>query len=399
MTERSQSGGQFRPIPIPSLLFNTKAQRAKEAAQASLSSSSSIFILIASTEPHYSLLADHAQAHRERAQPAHRKRLGHLEKHQDYVKRARDFHSKEDRIQKLREKASFRNKDEFYFGMIKAKTKKGIHVQSRGNEPLPTDLVKALKTQDATYIRMQATMEQGRVQKLREQLAALVDNALPPPPKAQNGDKPMMMDGEEEDWDLYGDFDEEPVASGSGIKRNHVVFTDSIEAVRRADVSSLLQKRSTPTALPSATIPAVSSSSSSERKSRRAGKSKSALSDEALHLAELEALSSEVAASAADHRSKLEQHLSAREERLAQLLRASRELEMQRHLMGKGKKEQVVSRGSREDRKAGEEEWWMQGVKGAKKSKAEEDEGKLPMAEEGVATGARVWKFKTQRKR
>lgn len=38
---------------------------------------------------------------------------------------------------------------------------KGIHVQSRGNEPLPTDLVKALKTQDATYIRMQATMEQG----------------------------------------------------------------------------------------------------------------------------------------------------------------------------------------------------------------------------------------------
>lgn len=60
---------------------------------------------------------------RERAQPAHRKRLGHLEKHQDYVKRARDFHSKEDRIQKLREKAAFKNKDEFYFGMIKSKTK------------------------------------------------------------------------------------------------------------------------------------------------------------------------------------------------------------------------------------------------------------------------------------
>ncbi|GAA5886521.1 hypothetical protein JCM3774_006014 [Rhodotorula dairenensis] len=68
-------------------------------------------------------LNEQKRQHRERAQPAHRKRLGHLEKHQDYVKRARDFHSKEDRIQKLREKAAFKNKDEFYFGMIKSKTK------------------------------------------------------------------------------------------------------------------------------------------------------------------------------------------------------------------------------------------------------------------------------------
>lgn len=119
---------------------------------------------------------------RERSQPANRSKLGLLEKHKDYVQRARDFHSKEDRIQRLREKASLRNKDEFYFGMIRSNTKvsvtvprcprtcahtvrlpsqKGVHVQSRGNEPLPTDLVKALKTQDATYIRMQATMEQG----------------------------------------------------------------------------------------------------------------------------------------------------------------------------------------------------------------------------------------------
>ena len=60
--------------------------------------------------------------HRERAQPLKRQRLGLLEKHADYVKRARDFHSKEDRIQKLREKAAGRNKDEFYFGMIKSRT-------------------------------------------------------------------------------------------------------------------------------------------------------------------------------------------------------------------------------------------------------------------------------------
>lgn len=46
-----------------------------------------------------------------------------LEKHKDYVHRARDYKSKKDRIRKLREKAAFRNKDEFYWGMIKGKTK------------------------------------------------------------------------------------------------------------------------------------------------------------------------------------------------------------------------------------------------------------------------------------
>lgn len=58
----------------------------------------------------------------ERAQPLGRQKLGLLEKHADYVKRARDFHSKEDRITKLREKAAGKNKDEFYFGMIRSKT-------------------------------------------------------------------------------------------------------------------------------------------------------------------------------------------------------------------------------------------------------------------------------------
>lgn len=113
--------------------------------------------------------------HRERGQLKHRQRLGLLEKHGDYVKRAKDFHSKEDRIKKLRQKASTRNKDEFYFGMVRGKTevswrrvqkiirvvrliqdcgtKKGVHIQDRGNVAMPTDVVKLLKTQDAGYVR------------------------------------------------------------------------------------------------------------------------------------------------------------------------------------------------------------------------------------------------------
>lgn len=65
----------------------------------------------------------HRRNHKERSQLAHRAKLGILEKHADYVKRARDYHSKQDRLTRLRQKAADRNKDEFYFSMTKEKTK------------------------------------------------------------------------------------------------------------------------------------------------------------------------------------------------------------------------------------------------------------------------------------
>lgn len=64
----------------------------------------------------------HRRNHKERSQLANRTRFGFLEKHKDYVLRARDYHSKQDRLRRLKQKASERNKDEFYFGMNKEKT-------------------------------------------------------------------------------------------------------------------------------------------------------------------------------------------------------------------------------------------------------------------------------------
>ena len=98
--------------------------------------------------------------HKERAQPSHRQRLGLLEKHKDYVHRARDYKSKQDRIRKLREKAAFRNKDEFYWGMVKGKTKGGVALGDRGNEALSADVVLLLKTQDVGYIRTQIAKDE-----------------------------------------------------------------------------------------------------------------------------------------------------------------------------------------------------------------------------------------------
>ncbi|TYI24181.1 hypothetical protein ES332_A06G215700v1 [Gossypium tomentosum] len=44
------------------------------------------------------------RAHKERAQPSSRKKIGLLEKHKDYVVHPKVFHKKEEMLQKLKEK-------------------------------------------------------------------------------------------------------------------------------------------------------------------------------------------------------------------------------------------------------------------------------------------------------
>ncbi len=90
--------------------------------------------------------------HKERSQPIKRKRFGMLEKHKDYVKRAKDFHSKQDRLQVMQRKAAGRNPDEFYFGMKNTKTKKGVHVveKARPDATMSAEMQKLVGTQDLT---------------------------------------------------------------------------------------------------------------------------------------------------------------------------------------------------------------------------------------------------------
>ena len=84
------------------------------------------------------------RTHKERSQPRGRKNLGLLEKHKDYVKRAKDFHRKEDALRKLREKAAFRNPDEYYFKMAHTKTVDGVH-QKRKKVQLTRDTRVSMK--------------------------------------------------------------------------------------------------------------------------------------------------------------------------------------------------------------------------------------------------------------
>ncbi|WVW84145.1 hypothetical protein I302_106174 [Kwoniella bestiolae CBS 10118] len=187
--------------------------------------------------------------HKERSQPVHRARLGLLEKHKDYVLRARDYKSKQDRIRKLREKAAFRNKDEFYWGMIKAKTENGVETKDRGNVALSTDLVKILKSQDAGYVRVQIAKDEKKVRDLKTQLQITASSSIAGP---SNSSDPNS------EWDAIAELAEveklaemgivlKPSHDGPSNKKGkgkgkapsgHVIFADDKEEFEKYGESS-----------------------------------------------------------------------------------------------------------------------------------------------------------------
>ncbi|GLC49173.1 hypothetical protein PLESTB_000190400 [Pleodorina starrii] len=111
------------------------------------------------------------KTHKERSQPAARQKYGLLEKHKDYVERAKNFHKKEKAIKTLKRKAEERNPDEFYFAMEKARTKDGVHDGrlTQANKYSQEEL-RLMKTQDVKYLSMKATTEANKAARLRESL-------------------------------------------------------------------------------------------------------------------------------------------------------------------------------------------------------------------------------------
>ncbi|KAF5441995.1 hypothetical protein F2P56_037056 [Juglans regia] len=113
------------------------------------------------------------RAHKERSQPHSRRKFGLLEKHKDYVERAQVFHKKEQTLQKLREKAAFRNPDEFYFRMMKAKTVNGVHKLENEANKYNTEELMLMKTQDMGYILQKLQSQKKKVEKLTAVLHSL----------------------------------------------------------------------------------------------------------------------------------------------------------------------------------------------------------------------------------
>ena len=120
------------------------------------------------------------KAHKERSQPSSRKHLGLLEKKKDYIERARDFQRKVGRIKDLKKKVLEKNPDEFYYGMLKASTKGGVHEAKRddGMDTLSHAEIRLMKDQDLTYLHMKQSVDERRAGKLQKDLHLMLDKPM-----------------------------------------------------------------------------------------------------------------------------------------------------------------------------------------------------------------------------
>ena len=106
--------------------------------------------------------------YRERSQNERRKKLGFLEKKQDYKIRAEDYHKKEKKYKSLKEAARTRNPDEFYHKMIKAKIIDGEHVQFSEDKTLQEKIV--TNTQFINLVNFKKSQLENEAEKLKNRL-------------------------------------------------------------------------------------------------------------------------------------------------------------------------------------------------------------------------------------
>lgn len=116
------------------------------------------------------------KVHRERHQPSSRSHLGLLEKHKDYVHRARDYQRKQSVLKKLKEQALNRNPDEYYHHMVNSSLVNDVHRDKK--KPLTEDTIdqkKIMENSNLSYVKLKLNVEQKKVEKLKSQLH-MIDN-------------------------------------------------------------------------------------------------------------------------------------------------------------------------------------------------------------------------------
>ncbi|CAE6386235.1 unnamed protein product [Rhizoctonia solani] len=328
----------------------------------------------------------HRRAHKERSQLAHRSKLGILEKHKDYVLRARDYRSKRDRLRTLKLKAETKNKDEFYFGMNGKKTEKGVEYRGRGGEgALPEDMVKVLKTQDEGYLRTVRKKGLKRIDFIKAQLTAMVDLV------------PTSEDIDDLDDDVVDTLRSAGVLPSLNSRKGngkasqstprHIVFVDNEEQAKNYTGPSA----SHPTA--NGHVEWISEDGSDDPEDwseEEMDEDDESGDDEEDKYASQRAQKQELKrqAVAKKHRISLLQELSARLKRDVVLRHTLRELELQKRLMTPGARTKI--RGPERVEQDGEDE-----DGGSKKKR-----GEVKFAKQGdIDYKPRVYKWRSERKR
>ncbi|TYJ58731.1 hypothetical protein B9479_000567 [Cryptococcus floricola] len=300
--------------------------------------------------------------HKERAQPLHRAKLGNLEKHKDYVHRARDYKSKQDRIRKLREIAAFRNKDEFYWGMIKGKTKGGVAIGDRGNEALSTDVVKLLKTQDMGYVRVQIAKDEKAISKIRAELEVTAPSSSSNDEWTAASELAEVEKLVEMGIVLNPRQSKKGKGKGKAPAEGHVVFAEDRSEFEQYGESSTEE-------VEGKTEEAVDLGWEDPQPSKK--RRSKAPAPEVVEIDEEAA-----AAASREHRLDLLSSLSAHLNRLKLLRQAESKLETTKGMMGKGAAQKVREQGYVED-----------------ESQPEDRNG------ERKKWQGKIWKWKTQRRR
>ncbi|KIK94110.1 hypothetical protein PAXRUDRAFT_33705 [Paxillus rubicundulus Ve08.2h10] len=312
----------------------------------------------------------HRRNHKERSQLANRAKYGILEKHKDYVLRARDYHSKQDRLNRLRQKAADRNKDEFYFAMNKERTAEGVHAKDRGNVAIPMDMVKLLKTQDEGYIRTMRAVGLKKIDRIKRQLTDLANlmSSADADEALEDGEEPLV-DTELEILRVAGVIapQTQRKQKRSRPTPRHILFAEDdadgskeLGTVGPAELQGDVNLGWKPT---------------ETAKSRRRRKTKSTTEDMDNTLDEERKLAS------IQNRRRLLKELAARLTRDTQLSYTLRELEMQRLLVGKGGRKKVQ----------GAEEVHAEG--------GDSDEGEEKRSSNPMTYKPRVYKWRVERKR
>ncbi|XP_074832520.1 putative U3 small nucleolar RNA-associated protein 11 [Carettochelys insculpta] len=111
--------------------------------------------------------------HRERGQPRFRRKLGLLEKKEDYKRRADDYHKKQNVLKALHKKALEKNPDEFYFKMTRVQLQDGVHVLKQPKEEVTEEQLKVMRTQDLKYVEMKRVAEAKKIERMKSELHLL----------------------------------------------------------------------------------------------------------------------------------------------------------------------------------------------------------------------------------
>jgi U3 small nucleolar RNA-associated protein 11 len=177
------------------------------------------------------------RTYKERGQLQSRAKLGLLEKHKDYQKRAKDHHRKEKALLALREKANQRNPDEFYHQMISSKMVNGRHSAEDGRK-YTADELKLMKSQDLQYINMKIASEKAAVEKIAPTSVSLLPQADVDEERPQGSKHTIFVDSrkEREDFDAAEYFDTHPSLLGRKFNRPKMEdLTDSSFIKVKAD--------------------------------------------------------------------------------------------------------------------------------------------------------------------